>query len=291
MSLQTQSQRLEYSRDFLLKYQHVKSVDVFAESMVAVKMTLPPVPKRKLPTTERSSTPTQQTKKRGPKGAPASTNPSDGELAPATAFPNKDTVSTANVPLEPQREHKQEPRVAATSDSARVSTIDSQLVEEEGEGEENSVSGGSPTKRSTRSPKVVDEHQLEQRQKQIDYGCQTLGYLRYRIVVPKDKRSRDDPRTPKKTQACSKRSWDGQIKKWRRDLHKWDPEDPAAFITWLESEFVQAMIATNVDPELVDLIQKVKERAAKFENSPPPSPSPPRAKKVVATTLYWAERK
>jgi len=76
-----------------------------------------------------------------------------------------------------------------------------------------SLSPGSP---KTGSPKVIDEHQLEQRQKQIDYGHQTLGYLRYRLLVPKDKRSRDDPRTPKKTQACSKRSWDGQIKKMEK---------------------------------------------------------------------------
>jgi len=119
------------------------------------------------------------------------------------------------------------------------------------------------------SPKVVDVHTIEQRQKQIDYGHQTLGYLRYRLLVPKDKRSRDDPRTPKKQQACSKRSWDGQVKKWRRDLHKWDPEDPEAFISWLESDFVMKMIENNIGPEVIELIQKIKERAAKFDTLSP----------------------
>lgn len=41
--------------------------------------------------------------------------------------------------------------------------------------------------------------------------------------------------TPDPFQVCSKRSWDGQIRKWRRLLHKYDPqgheykEDPVAF--------------------------------------------------------------
>ena len=33
------------------------------------------------------------------------------------------------------------------------------------------------------------------------------------------------PDTPDVTQICSKRSFDGQAKKWRRELHLWDPED------------------------------------------------------------------
>lgn len=31
-----------------------------------------------------------------------------------------------------------------------------------------------------------------------------------------------DPKTPDIYQSCSRRSWDGQIKKWRRMLHKYD---------------------------------------------------------------------
>lgn len=30
------------------------------------------------------------------------------------------------------------------------------------------------------------------------------------------------PRTPDKTRKCSKRAWDGLIKVWRRELHKYD---------------------------------------------------------------------
>lgn len=35
-------------------------------------------------------------------------------------------------------------------------------------------------------------------------------------------RTKEHPRTPDKTQVCSKRSWDGQISKWRRQLHAFD---------------------------------------------------------------------
>jgi len=68
-----------------------------------------------------------------------------------------------------------------------------------------------------------DPRRLEQRQKQIDYGKNTLGYQEYTTAIPKNKRKRENPKTPNKFQACSKRSWDGQIRKWRRSLHQWDP--------------------------------------------------------------------
>jgi len=69
----------------------------------------------------------------------------------------------------------------------------------------------------------ADPRRLEQRQKQIDYGKNTVGYQTYTTVIPKNKRKRENPKTPNKFQACSKRSWDGQIRKWRRSLHEWDP--------------------------------------------------------------------
>lgn len=66
---------------------------------------------------------------------------------------------------------------------------------------------------------------LASRQKQIDYGKNTTGYALYTAQVPKNQRKRGDhPWTPNKLQVCSKRSWDGQVRKWRRALHKFDPE-------------------------------------------------------------------
>ena len=42
----------------------------------------------------------------------------------------------------------------------------------------------------------TDPHRLRQRQKQVDYGKNTLGYDRYTQMVPKERRRRTDPRTP-----------------------------------------------------------------------------------------------
>jgi len=116
--------------------------------------------------------------------------------------------------------------------------------------------------KSPRSPlrpiSPLDELRLAQRQKQIDYGYRTLGYLRYRLLVAKDHRKPDHPRTPKKTQGCSKRSWDGQLKKWRRDLHLWDPDNVDAFKALLNSDLVVSIIAAN--PELAEIVDMVKEK-------------------------------
>ncbi|EAL68748.1 hypothetical protein DDB_G0277383 [Dictyostelium discoideum AX4] len=68
--------------------------------------------------------------------------------------------------------------------------------------------------------KETDPKRLAARQRQIDIGKMTAGYKNYIALVPKSKRKPTDPKTPNKNQVCSKRSWDGQIKKWRRQLHE-----------------------------------------------------------------------
>lgn len=68
-----------------------------------------------------------------------------------------------------------------------------------------------------------DVHRLSQRHKQIEFGKNTLGYERYNELIPRLKRKSKDPHTPNPKQVCSKRSWDGQIRKWRRLLHNYDP--------------------------------------------------------------------
>lgn len=74
----------------------------------------------------------------------------------------------------------------------------------------------------------TDSKKLASRQKQIDYGKNTTGYMLYTAQVPRNQRKRGDhPWTPNKYQLCSKRSWDGQVRKWRRALHKFDPNEPS----------------------------------------------------------------
>eukprot|EP01059_Diplonema_ambulator_P030444 TRINITY_DN5216_c0_g1_i1.p1 TRINITY_DN5216_c0_g1~~TRINITY_DN5216_c0_g1_i1.p1 ORF type:complete len:205 (+),score=93.87 TRINITY_DN5216_c0_g1_i1:722-1336(+) len=76
---------------------------------------------------------------------------------------------------------------------------------------------------------VQIKHKMSQREKQISLGRQTTGYRNYLAQVPLECRELDNPThvsTPRATWSCSKRTFDGYIRQWRRDLHAWDPVGP-----------------------------------------------------------------
>jgi hypothetical protein len=92
-----------------------------------------------------------------------------------------------------------------------------------------------------------DTHKIEQRLKQIGFGKSTKGYEKYTTLVlvhQREYENEDHPVTPRADQKCSKRSWDGQLKKWRRQLHRWDnvrtmddlPHNPLLNLDWDGSE-------------------------------------------------------
>jgi len=119
-----------------------------------------------------------------------------------------------------------------------------------------------PSSPSSASKCETDPHRLKQRQKQIDYGYRTIGYIKYTLEIAKDQRLKEHPKTPRKSQTCSKRSWDGQVKKWRRELHKYDPEDSNEFDKLMSDEILKFVYGET--EEMPTIVTQLKEQIAEF---------------------------
>lgn len=58
----------------------------------------------------------------------------------------------------------------------------------------------------------------------------------FTFIFAREKRTADHPQTPDKTRVYSRRAFDGLIRIWRKELHKFDPRDPyeATHSEWLK---------------------------------------------------------
>ncbi|KAF4321533.1 hypothetical protein BBO99_00001002 [Phytophthora kernoviae] len=108
---------------------------------------------------------------------------------------------------------------------------------DEGHSRNELMATGSPKVRTLADEKEADPHRLAQRQKQIDYGKNTIGYDRYCAQVPRHaRRPGRHPMTPDKTMRMGKKVFDGIVRKWRQALHKYDPPELTETIKIIKTE-------------------------------------------------------
>ena len=110
----------------------------------------------------------------------------------------------------------EELRLDKDDDGARSSTSSS------ANNRQQRSNGGERKKDAAADSIERDPVVLARRQKQIDYGKNTVSYDNYTDKVPKAKRQPGMPRTPPKHRKFSRRQWDGLIKHWKIRIHEWN---------------------------------------------------------------------
>uniref|UniRef100_A0A0R3RIU6 SLBP_RNA_bind domain-containing protein n=1 Tax=Elaeophora elaphi TaxID=1147741 RepID=A0A0R3RIU6_9BILA len=96
-------------------------------------------------------------------------------------------------------------------------------------GSSSSVASTLRIKKGWTEPKLGwcrDEATLLRRSKEIEKAKEKPVYSKYLAKVPRHARTKNMPKTPNKYIQYSRRSWDKQVRLWKRQLYEWADEEP-----------------------------------------------------------------
>lgn len=102
----------------------------------------------------------------------------------------------------------------------------------------------------------TDDATLKRRSREIDRAKEKAVYQRYIAEVPlRDRVKGQHPRTPNKLINFSRRSWDTQIKKWKRSLYEYCGEEPSesvntSFCSYSDSDAMSESGDKDEDKEI-----------------------------------------
>eukprot|EP00158_Paraphelidium_tribonemae_P008461 Partr_v1_DN28584_c0_g1_i2_m72856 putative stem-loop binding protein len=156
--------------------------------------------------------------------------------------------------------------VSSLADELEVVSVDFADITVD-DASDSAITQESARRKITPPPPSSPKHRVSQRLKQLSIGKNTPEYGRYIALIPYSCRKRGDPVTPDVHQEISKRNWEGQVRKWRRLLHAFDPIDENECAS--EAESAGQLFIPSVPPQEddsgLDYGDSPEEPAMKYE--------------------------